>query len=49
MSYFDAKQKQYTEILHLIDQVILSGGSIEDVRKNVVNLINDIDEIKSQI
>lgn len=49
MSYFDVKQKQYIEILHLIDQVISSGGSIEDVRKNVVNLINDIDEIKSQI
>ena len=49
MSYFDQKQQQYTVILHLIDQVISSGGSIQDVRKNVVNLINEIDEIKSQI
>ena len=49
MSYFDQKQQQYTEILHLIDKVISSGGSIKDVRKNVVNLIDEIDEIKSQI
>mgnify|MGYP003629945346 CR=1 FL=1 len=49
MSYFDIKQTHYTEILHLIDQTISSGGSTEDIRENVVNLINEIDEIKSKI
>ena len=50
MSYFDIKQNYYTDILTLIDKTIASGGnSIEDVRKSVVKLINEIDEIKSQI
>jgi hypothetical protein len=49
MSYFDTKQKYYTEMLHLIDKTTSSGGSIEDIRESVVNLINEIDDLKSQI
>ena len=49
MSYFDVKQKHHTDMLSLIDKTISSGGSIEDVRKSVINLINEIDKIKSQI
>ena len=49
MSYFDIKQNYYTDILTLIDKTIASGGNIKDVRKSVINLINEIDEIKSQI
>tara|TARA_R110000823_G_scaffold204830_2_gene335834 strand:- start:862 stop:1011 length:150 start_codon:yes stop_codon:yes gene_type:complete len=49
MSYFDIKQNYYTDILTLIDKTITSGGNIKDVRKSVINLINEIDEIKSQI
>jgi hypothetical protein len=49
MSYFDVKQKHHTDMLSLIDKTISSGGSIEDVRESVINLINEIDEIKSQI
>ena len=49
MSYFDIKQNYYTDILNLIDKTISSGGSIKDVRESVINLINEIDEIKSQI
>tara|TARA_R110002050_G_scaffold30029_2_gene76826 strand:+ start:982 stop:1131 length:150 start_codon:yes stop_codon:yes gene_type:complete len=49
MSYFDIKQNYYTDILTLIDKTIASGGSIEDARKSVIKLINEIDEIKSQI
>ena len=49
MSYFDVKQKHHTDMLNLIDKTISSGGSIEDVRKSVINLINEIDDLKSQI
>ena len=49
MSYFDVKQNYYTDILNLIDKTITSGGSIEDVRKSVIKLINEIDDLKSQI
>ena len=49
MSYFDVKQKHHTDMLSLIDKTISSGGSIEDVRESVINLINEIDKIKSQI
>ena len=49
MSYFDQKQLQYTEVLNLIDQTILLGGSIQDVRDNIANKIAEIDEIKSKI
>ncbi len=49
MSYFDTKQKYYTEMLHLIDKTTSSGGSIKDIRESVVKLIDEIDEIKSQI
>tara|TARA_R110000772_G_scaffold23034_1_gene62002 strand:- start:2583 stop:2732 length:150 start_codon:yes stop_codon:yes gene_type:complete len=49
MSYFDIKQNYYTDILTLIDKTISSGGSIKDVRESVVKLINEIDDLKSQI
>ena len=49
MSYFDQKQLQYTEVLNLIDQTILLGGSIQDIRDNIASKINEIDEIKSKI
>ena len=49
MSYFDIKQNYYTDILTLIDKTIASGGNIEDARKSVINLINEIDDLKSQI
>ena len=48
MSYFDQKQLQYTEVLNLIDQTILLGGSIQDIRDNIASKINEIDEIKSK-
>lgn len=49
MSYFDQKQLQYTEVLNLIDQTILLGGSIQDIRDNIASKIDEIDEIKSKI
>ena len=49
MRYFDQKQLQYTEVLNLIDQTILLGGSIQDVRDNIASKIDEIDEIKSKI
>ena len=49
MSYFDQKQQQYTEVLKLIDQIILSGGSIQDIRDNIASKIDEIDEIKSKM
>jgi hypothetical protein len=49
MSYFDQKQRHYTEILHLIDKTVSSGGSIKDIRETIVERLEEIDEIKSQI
>jgi hypothetical protein len=49
MSYFDTKQKHYTEILHLVDETISSGGSVQDVREGIVQLIKNTDDLKSQI
>ena len=49
MSYFDQKQLQYTEVLNLIDQTILLGGSLQDIRDNIASKIDEIDEIKSKI
>ena len=49
MRYFDQKQLQYTEVLNLIDQTILLGGSIQDIRDNIASKIDEIDEIKSKI
>jgi len=49
MSYFDVKQKHYTEILRLVDEVASSGGSVQEVRDKLTNLITQIDELKAQI
>ena len=49
MSYLDQRQTQYNEVLNLIDQTILLGGSMQDIRDSIVKKINKIDEIKSQI
>jgi len=49
MSYFDVKQKHYTEMLHLIDKTVSLGGSIDDIRETIVERLEEIDEIKSQI
>jgi hypothetical protein len=49
MRYFDQKQQQYTEVLNLIDQTILLGGSLQDIRDNIASKIDEIDEIKSKI
>ena len=49
MSYFDQKQLQYIEVLNLIDQTILLGGSLQDIRDNIASKIDEIDEIKSKI
>ena len=49
MSYFDTKQKHYTEILHLVEKTILSGGTIQDVHEGIVQLIKETDDLKSQI
>ena len=49
MRYFDQKQLQYTEVLNLIDQTILLGGSLQDIRDNIASKIDEIDEIKSKI
>jgi hypothetical protein len=39
MSYFDQKQRHYTEILHLIDKTVSSGGSIQDIRESITRKI----------
>ena len=49
MSYFDQKQRHYTEMLHLIDKTVSSGGSIKDIREGIIERLEEIDEIKSQI